>query len=1600
MTLLDHQFLRLSHPKHAGPYLHKISIEGEANTDAISHELLSAVTNQALPPRVYELWLCACRDETAIVLGLHQSKSVLVRRGAIKAFRRWFRTSRCVDIWRAVGGTEGIVQMLARMSVNHVREFSKQLGQCRSSMALSEERQKLVSELMYSLASRFFPESAKIQNPDERPLWKGYAELVYACTPEARDAWTDEKALPELDLVKLMQTNTEHYQQQCLKKAVAGDKNLQRYSALLVSLPAKMSAVDPTVSQPMEFAALFLETLDEHGVKLVKGAGERELGSAFATIIRRLARRNISEDFAIEMVGLIARCAKQHVVEEASGYSSNYGEYLTDIARIWQRNPATFEAPLSELLKESDRINLQQLVATISVVPTGIRYRLLRWLVITQHSIDLDNADQLSRFRFPIPWNLFVTLPKPEARDFVDRIVSIKEDAGHWLNGIMPYLVTINQELLHCQLIDDDASRLREATAKTSQYQRSAEKERDADSRMERVTAAGHMAIVSKSLDLLKDMLLWARRYNRDPLVTQLYANGTLLSREDTLSLLSGIPERPDAASKSNLMTNVRKGNEIVLLLLDTAAMCQNEPSFYATHWSMVQHLFADIVQVRIQRIRQLRSRLGLSEDEANDLVWKPTLEALLQAEQLGIDERNQALQFNDINGPLDIWGDVEIEDPDPSVLWFMNELAVRRDALWQRHRCNVHASVMTLEAWPRGLPVQALLSVYIKGKVTAEGVPFVMKRAKSVIFMSREDAFRAIPEGKEDRAAIGCFVDDYSLALKIYISGCDKQEQQRRSNAAWEYATTQLSDTRLSPREAVIYWQKVFYDADAPFTAHVPDLRLSPTLPELDIDDDKPEWNPDSGPHPSIKDQELDPISLDCFTSSTGGKTIHDAFTLPRPSISQSQTPGFWDLNRSRFSSGIPFDAKDAFIAAGLLLVDALSQADSKILSKTFPQGSQRFPAVFLDSEFVEAQRSFSEFPPELLSDTPPALLEQLTAALIAKLSASTSPPRVLVQWAFKTLKLLAWSDDPGLAIRHIVHVVINLPEHSSWHRVLLHPGVLKRLSTEQSKALVSALAEAINENSRQRKLANAAVQSASAGPDGDTKATSTAIVKVTTVKLLAQLMSRAQFIEEGFTVEVLVRMFTEATHIDIRAAIVDSLLAITASTNTPLIEENIMTMLETHVVPFAAELSERSPMTEQSWAECEANCKPPDIEMQKPARDALLAFVERSKWNRDEPKTRELVQRLLLPLVRKAATNGQLWLKIFLRANDALDLYPSIPEAFGAYDLLKHMVERYPAHMPAAYFNDLHELLIFFAEASQEYQALRDCFKAMDPSPVAHDAYQELCEYASSQVDGPNSTELLKTAIFATAEDAAAHDLLTPTQLQAHERAMIDIRLAQFGQDAKHWESLVRCYSPPLRQKGSTQLAWYSYCKPLVEYMVERIDATRTTAWQHDPQRQPARLPDAFSQRLWLLTYPSRPWRADAEQEQRRDQFVKELRDLVEQLGRSGRPYQARFNLLVAAAKQCYEKDWAFIAWQMGALQDEQTGRDLTLVELLQVELADRLLQGAKQPVAEQVMAGVKNMLADWRRCLDENARDRGFVTTAMLKSNAKNKDALPME
>lgn len=1613
---VDHDFLRNSHPRDAGPYLHKIASQKQVAASAISQEILQAVAIESLPPRVYTLWLSACPDESAVALGLQQTDSVLVRSAAITDFRRWFRTNKYWEIWHAVGGSEGIAALLATFSVDHVKMFCKKMAMCSTSLSCREGRQELTTELCQLLTARFFPDSTDARNPDHRPFLNIYTTLVYACTPAFQDSWMDNKDLPKLDLDKVFETNTYWFQQKCFSKAVAGDEGLWSYSALLTSVPTIPSEQDSTVLEPLSFAARVIETLIEHNVRF--SDTKKKLEETFKTVLHRTAHRKTSASFTRRIIGLMSRYATQVYASEKyptrrqsdpmvsgstqSVESSNtslelsYPQHLHDIARLWVRDPDALEPLLSNMLDVSKIKNISEIVDSLDAVRAQHRYRLLKWLLISKLGIDLEDNDQLHRIEAPVPFTLFRLLPKDVARDLLARFVSIGHPGISRSSHDKP---NTGLDLLTVSLDDYGDIRRTKAASKISVYRRKAELTRDASSRKEWVNDSVMMAVTSGSLDLLAEVLTWSRRFIRDPVVSEIYwdsnfGQSTTLRRDDTIELLSGLPRKPNKdTSLSLLATDVQKGNDIGLLLLETATMAQREPSFYVNHWTQVQRLFADIAQCRVKRVERLRSSLGLPDDQLFALVWENTLQALLKAERLGLDERNQALQFNEIGGPLAVWGgfeEIQARNPSPATLRFVDELAAQRDAIWRDHRPKLQASVTTLQApWPRGLPIQALLAIDIEGKVAQGTLPYLEERARSVVFVPHEHVLREIPEDKETQAAIGCFVDEYGEALRIYISWCDEEEKQRRTEAAWTHATTALSRDRLSPLECRLYWGKIFEEAGAShpvmYSIEWP-RRPMPKLPQTNNHNQPEEWNPESSDSPvETKERLLQPTCLDCMTRSIRSRNLSACFPVPRPRIQRVYISQFWDFER--FGSLIPPDAEEALIAARLLVMDSKSKANSKILSIAFPQGSNdiRFPSLFLDSEFLERKYALDELPLKVLGNTPPALLEQIASSLTAKLFAATDPSPDTIEWTFAVLKLLAWSDKPGLAIKHIIRIIINLPEHSSWHRVMLHQGVLKRLTAEQSRALVNQLADAISENTKERmKLQETAQDPTQA------KNTKNRFVKVTTVKMLAQLMSGGEYVDEMFSVGVLGQLFKQSTHIDIRAAIVGSLTSILSWTKDANVEEAAIKVLENYAVPIAAEVSERSPMTEQRWAACEDKCELPDQDSEAPIRNSLFYYLDEvSRGDADQLKARKLIQRLYLPLVRISMENKSRWMKIFLCANNASDLMHYLPKAFGSDFLLKRFLQSYPAHMPADLFRHLHELLLFLMNPPEAVQNFTERLMRANPSPSYRDCWEVSTFFHPIFT---SCIEPCRNGSFATPEDAASNGLIVPAQLQTLACEMMDTLLARYDKLSAHWTGFLAAYKPPVRQGTNVRQNWQRYCRPVVQYTIKKIESMRTPEWQRDPRRRPSRLPDIFPLRLWLLTYPSMPWEDDLKNDNPRQTFANELQALLIELVESRRSYHARFEQVVKAAKQCYEQDWAFLAWQLGKLEEEQTQRELTTVELLRIELADTLLQQARGPVKEKELLGMQAMLGRWRACLDEEVRDRGIATTSMLVEMAK--------
>jgi hypothetical protein len=213
--------------------------------------------------------------------------------------------------------------------------------------------------------------------------------------------------------------------------------------------------------------------------------------------------------------------------------------------------------------------------------------------------------------------------------------------------------------------------------------------------------------------------------------------------------------------------------------------LAQSEPFFQRRHWESVFLLFRKIVKVRMRRVDMLQSRLKLTDDQVYSTVWQVTLDLLLTAEAIGLKKENEGLKFNDMEGPLKVYGTEPFTSTRLSIatLRFIEELAIQRGSIWAQRRIANNPAVATLDApWPRRLPIQALWFLEDKDDKRIRGLEhrlsFLASKAKGVVFLRAEHALRPKPDSS---SVIEDFVDDYACALRLSLSWCTPAEKESR---------------------------------------------------------------------------------------------------------------------------------------------------------------------------------------------------------------------------------------------------------------------------------------------------------------------------------------------------------------------------------------------------------------------------------------------------------------------------------------------------------------------------------------------------------------------------------------------------------------------------------------------------------------------------------------------------------------------------------------------------------------------------------------------------------------------------------------------------
>ena len=317
------------------------------------------------------------------------------------------------------------------------------------------------------------------------------------------------------------------------------------------------------------------------------------------------------------------------------------------------------------------------------------------------------------------------------------------------------------------------------------------------------------LCIAIGDIVLYAETLLWTRRYIKDPLVVKEMFDGQCLLTDEGTDLICLLPARFRKFTNypKSSREEIEQANKVLLHFFEGATLALREPSSHLPEWFRVYKLAGVVVRKRLERVNAFQDHHNLSDAEVFEIVWKPTIDVLIEAETMMLHPDPNKFLRREKNGLItgDSLGRVR-----PPTMKCLDALAEARDKLWAKHRGQENPFVMSLKPpWPRGLPVQCLMQFQPSSPVS---LPYIQSRAKSVVFGASADTDVQLREENVDtKEAIGDFIDSWTAALNIYIQEPTADGRAERIRLAWAHVTEPRSQGCMTYMESLRSWESVF---------------------------------------------------------------------------------------------------------------------------------------------------------------------------------------------------------------------------------------------------------------------------------------------------------------------------------------------------------------------------------------------------------------------------------------------------------------------------------------------------------------------------------------------------------------------------------------------------------------------------------------------------------------------------------------------------------------------------------------------------------------------------------------------------------------------
>ncbi|PLB37520.1 uncharacterized protein BDW47DRAFT_106781 [Aspergillus candidus] len=960
-----------------------------------------------------------------------------------------------------------------------------------------------------------------------------------------------------------------------------------------------------------------------------------------------------------------------------------------------------------------------------------------------------------------------------------------------------------------------------------------------------------------------------------------------------------------------------------------------------------------------------------------------------------------------------------------PAVLRFFDEYARHRNDLHRAQRVNLFSDVADLdEGWPQGLQFQCLLpgrpwfAFALKHPETA---PYMAGRINTVLEASPRVVF--VPQPQHDEIVDDDHVDSIPVAVCALIDmHQNKRAKTDAIRALWDTYQSRkdeygkyfpvLRDYLVNLLEEELLFEAANFVRPprlAQAASYLPSTNPTaltawdPTSSVLE------EAQPAADELSNLKERRL---ATNLLYYQLQGELDSENY------IPYDDTP-LWHLSnrhwawpKLRFERALAgshvvrkmtLPAREATIVSALLYLELAmhnlhaektptdtQSRESSPLAAPFPDADTvRYPAMYIKKDFLEVawddvgkamgrcldvlRASMYAVPSKLVS----ALLDRVLDAL-ETLERPHGVFKVVLRTAFALIQAFVLSDSPELAVAPVLRVIESFPSESAYHRCMKLLSLCRRLRPDSVAAFLERFSGFVCEKLVEQQCRDPQKQQS---PRLTPKTNAPNYVKITTVKMLAQLLSQADFLPLDTTLRILGDVFHSTHHIDIRTQIVKAALNLFDPVRgSPAGLDRLFTFIKSIAHEIAQEPSEMDSAGDVSaWTTAL-----PNVSSIK-ERPGLQVLIE-AQAKLPPALHAKYVQHVLLPFVTASENTHNVWMDAFLAPLGLSRAELGIP-SFGPFDpyLIDTILSKWSIYLPARYLLTKHnEWALTHTLHWQSYATIGDTLATSNPEYRQTNAGQHWEELVSRL----HETDPISILFPLLRDDA----LLTPLVADGITRKTV---VSEFACRTRQIARYPAQYFPKAGKMRVTLDPLISSLKQLRAFRVTKEDIgaesrrTRYTVTDEAlrsvmdyvaslrdiTDHKPPVLPTPFE--LEVLVLPSPVYIPDAEREDRLTQFVEAMVEMISTRV-SSLALVLEFAALESVVDEVIAEDIVRVVELLNASRGQH--RLGALERGLVVKLAQRLVNRLSDDEV-RLCQGLRPLVDDWRRDEDESVSRIGW-------------------